>query len=196
MKLLLNISLKLEERHFAGFAVAGTISSVASQELGLQITFVVRAHHVSKLGADGGGGVEDHVDDLPEKPVVVVWSGRHLADGPLEAVVTRIHPRQLSNVLGQPFEEGVPVLEGAALELPTRGGGTAKGEREGKRETECGADVRKRDGQGGADPQDERSLRIERSLDLSIDIVPDWCVVRGVVVVGVVSKDKGGEYGE
>jgi len=51
MKLLLNISLKLEERHFAGFAVAGTISSVASQELGLQITLVIRAHHVSKLGA-------------------------------------------------------------------------------------------------------------------------------------------------
>ena len=115
---------------------------------------------------------------------------------PLEAVVTRIDPRQLSNVLGKPFEEGVPVLEGATLELPTRGGGTAKGEREGKRETECGADVRKRDGQGGADPQDERSLRIERSLDLSIDIVPDWCVVRGVVVVRVVCEDKGGEYGE
>ena len=42
------------------------------------------AHHVSKLGADGGGGVEDHVDDLSEKPVVVVRSGRHLADGPEE----------------------------------------------------------------------------------------------------------------
>ena len=114
---------------------------------------------------------------------------------PLEAVVAGINARQLGNVLGQPFEEGVPVLEGAALELPTRGGGTAKGEREGKRETECGADVRQRDGQGGADPQDERSLRIERSLDLSIDIVPDWCVVRGVVVVGVVREDKGAEYG-
>jgi len=114
----------------------------------------------------------------------------------LEAVVAGINPRQLSNVLGQPFEEGVPVLEGAALELPTRRGGAAKGEREGKRETKCGADVRQRDGQGGADPQDEWSLRIERSLDLSIDIVPDWCVVRGVVVVGVVSKDKGGQYGE
>ena len=115
---------------------------------------------------------------------------------PLKTIVAGINARELSNVLGQPFEEGVPVLEGAALELPTRGGGTAKGEREGKRETECGADVRQRDGQGGADPQDERSLRIERSLDLSIDIVPDWCVVRGVVVVGVVCKDKGGEYGE
>ena len=110
--------------------------------------------------------------------------------------MTRIDPRQLSNVLGKPFEEGVPVLEGATLELSTRGGGTAKGEREGKRETECGADVRKRDGQRGANPQDERSLRIERSLDLSIDIVPDWCVVRGVVVVRVVCEDKGGEYGE
>ena len=107
-----------------------------------------------------------------------------------------IHPRQLGNVLGKPFEEGVPVLEGATLELPTRGGGTAKGERERKRETECGADVRQRDGQGCADPQDEWSLRIERSLDLSIDIVPDWCVVRGVVVVGVVRENKGGEYGE
>ena len=53
-----------------------------------------------------------------------------------------INARELSNVLGKPFEEGVTVLEGAALELPTRGGGTAKGEREGKRETECGADVR------------------------------------------------------
>ena len=107
-----------------------------------------------------------------------------------------INARELSNVLGKTFEEGVTVLEGAALELPTRGGGTAKGEREGKRETKCGADVRKRDRQGGADPQDERSLRIERSLDLSINIVPDWCVVRRVVVVGVVCKDKGGEYGE
>jgi len=142
MKLLLKISLKLEERHFACFAVAGTISSVSSQELGLQITLVIRAHHVSKLRPEGSGGVEDHVDDLAEKPVVVVRSGSHLADGPLEAVVAGIHPRQLSNVLGQPFEEGVPVLEGAALELPTRRGGAAKGEREGKRETECGADVR------------------------------------------------------
>ena len=110
--------------------------------------------------------------------------------------MTRIDPGQLSNVLGKPFEEGVPVLEGATLELSTRGGGTAKREREGKRETKCGADVRKRDGQGGADPQNERSLRIERSLDLSIHIVPDWCVVRGVVVVRVVCEDKGGEYGE
>ena len=42
------------------------------------------AHHVSKLGPDGGGGVEDHVDDLSEKPVVVVRSGCHLADGPEE----------------------------------------------------------------------------------------------------------------
>ena len=107
-----------------------------------------------------------------------------------------VNPRQLGNVLGQPFEEGVPVVEGAPLELPTRGGGAAKGEREGKRKTECGADVRQRDGQGGADPQDERSLRIERSLDLSIHIVPDWCVVRRVVVVRVVGEDKGGEYGE
>ena len=61
---------------------------------------------------------------------------------PLEAVVAGINARELSNVLGKPFEEGVTVLEGAALELPTRGGGTAKGERERKRETECGADVR------------------------------------------------------
>ena len=115
---------------------------------------------------------------------------------PLEAVVAGIYARELSNVLGKTFEEGVTVLEGAALELPTRGRGTAKGEREGKRETECGADVRKRDGQRGADPQDERSLRIERSLDLSIDIVPHWCVVCRVVVVGVVCEDKGGEYRE
>ena len=42
------------------------------------------AHHVSKLGPDGCGGVEDHVDDLSEKPVVVVRSGCHLADGPEE----------------------------------------------------------------------------------------------------------------
>ena len=115
---------------------------------------------------------------------------------PLEAVVAGINARELSNVLGKPFEEGVTVLEGAALELPTRGRGAAKGEREGKRETKCGADVRKGDGQGGADPQDERSLRIERSLDLSIHIVPDWCVVRRVVVVRVVREDKGGQCGE
>ena len=107
-----------------------------------------------------------------------------------------INARQLSNVLGKPFEEGVTVLEGAALELPTRGRGAAKGEREGKRETECGADVRKRDGQGGFDLHDERALRIERSLDLSIHIVPDWCVVRGVVVVGVVREDKRGQNGK
>ena len=40
----MNISLKLEERHFAGFAVTGTISSISSQELSLQITLVIRAH--------------------------------------------------------------------------------------------------------------------------------------------------------
>ena len=45
----MNISLKLEERHFAGFAVTGTISSISSQELSLQITLVIRAHLKQKL---------------------------------------------------------------------------------------------------------------------------------------------------
>ena len=150
----MNISLKLEERHFAGFAVAGTISSVASQELSLQITLVIRAHlkqtllflFCENLPPIQCGWPVHQLTMFPSSDPIEAealritltispkspssWFGvaatsqmalkkkkskylverRNSIVQPLEAVVAGINARELSNVLGKPFEEGVPVL--------------------------------------------------------------------------------------
>jgi len=113
-------SLKFKERSFASFAQRRTIPGVATQEFCLNVTLVVFAHQVSHFRTNGGGGIEDYIDDLSKEPVLVVWCGCYLTNGPLEAGMAGVNSRNLSDVLCKAIEDGVSVIEGAPLKLATR----------------------------------------------------------------------------
>ena len=114
---------------------------------------------------------------------------------PLEAGMAGVNSRNLSDVLCKAIEDWVSVIQGAPLKLATRWR-SSKREREGQAEAKGGVNVGKRDWQGGCYSKDERSLRIEGSLNLSINIVADWREVGRVVVVWMVSENEGGEERE
>ena len=47
----------------------------------------VSSHQISHFRTNGGGGIEDDIDDLSKEPVLVVWCGCYLTNGPEEKKV-------------------------------------------------------------------------------------------------------------
>ena len=61
-------------------------SGIVHQQLGHHLD--VSPHQISHFRTNGGGCVEDNVDNLSKEPVLVVRSGGHLANGPGEKVLS------------------------------------------------------------------------------------------------------------